>query len=125
MEYTALKASHAGLAYLSIMLFVVRFFLFSSVPKFRSNKILKILPHVIDTVLLVFAVMLCLQIAQYPLTQSWLTAKVIGLVAYIGFGVIAIKRGSWPAFIAALLSFAYILGAAKAHNALSWLVFAG
>ncbi|MFC3678706.1 SirB2 family protein [Bacterioplanoides pacificum] len=123
MEYTALKHSHAGLAYLSGLLFFIRFFLFKVSPGLRSNKLLKILPHVIDTILLVFAVMLCLQIAQYPLTHLWLSAKVVGLLAYIGFGVVAIKRGSWPAFIAAMLSFGYILGAAKAHNALSWLVF--
>lgn len=123
MDYTALKHSHAGLAYLTGLFFVVRFMLFYFAPKFRNNKLFKILPHIIDTLLLVFAVMLCFKIAQYPLADSWLTAKVAGLLAYIGFGVVAIKRGSWPAFVLAMVSYGYILGAAKAHDMLSWGVY--
>lgn len=120
MDYVALKASHVGLAYLSILLFIIRFSLFKFLPSMRSNKLLKILPHIIDTVLIVFAILLCIEISQYPLTDHWLTAKVLGLVAYIGFGMIAIKRGKTWAFVAALVSFAYIFGAAKAHSALSF-----
>src|SRR5690606_42080718 len=74
--------SHAGLAYLSIMLFVIRFGLFYFAPHWRRNKLLKIVPHIIDTLLLVFAIMLCIQISQYPLTHHWLTAKVLALLAY-------------------------------------------
>lgn len=120
MDYTALKASHIGIAYLSILLFIIRFALFKFKPTLRSNIILKVLPHIIDTFLLIFAIWLCVMISQYPLTDHWLTAKVIGLIAYIGFGVIAIKQGKVWAFIAALASFAYIFGAAKAHSALSF-----
>lgn len=120
MDYTALKASHVGLAYLSILLFIIRFGLFKLKPAFKNNIILKILPHIIDTLLLVFAIWLCVMIGQYPLTDHWITAKVLGLVAYIGFGVIAIKKGKTWAFVAALVSFAYIFSAAKAHSALSF-----
>ena len=91
MDYDALKGSHMGLAYLSILLFIIRFSLFKFQPSLRSNKLLKILPHIIDTVLIIFAIMLCIEISQYPLTDHWLTAKVLGLVAYIGFGVVAIN----------------------------------
>ncbi len=122
MDYSALKHSHAGLAYLSIMLFVARFVLFYFAPVWRRNKLLKIVPHIIDTLLLVFAVMLCLQIQQYPFTHAWLTAKVLALLAYIGFGVVAIKRASRPAFAAAVLSFVYMLGVAKYKTVLSWAV---
>jgi len=122
MDYSALKHSHAGLAYLSIMLFVARFVLFYFAPVWRRNKLLKIVPHIIDTLLLVFAIMLCLQIQQYPLTHAWLTAKVIALLAYIAFGVVAIKRASRPAFAAAVLSFVYMLGVAKYKTVLSWTV---
>lgn len=122
MDYSILKHSHAGLAYLSVLLFAARFVLFYFSPVRRRNKLLKILPHVIDTLLLVLAVLLCIQIAQYPLTHAWLTAKVVALLAYIGFGTVAIKRASRPAFIAALLSFAYLLGVAKYKAVLSWAV---
>ena len=121
MDYSALKHSHIGIAYLSILLFIIRFALFKFKPAFKNNKVLKILPHIIDTFLLIFAIWLCVMIGQYPLTDHWLTAKVIGLVGYIGFGTIAIKQGKAWAFVAALVSFAYIFGAAKTHSALSFL----
>ena len=120
MDYSALKHSHIGIAYLSILLFIIRFALFKFKPALKSNKLLKILPHIIDTFLLVFAIWLCTIISQYPLTDHWLTAKVIGLVGYIGFGTVAIKQGKTWAFVAALVSFAYIFGAAKTHSALSF-----
>ncbi|MBA35204.1 MAG: regulator SirB [Oleispira sp.] len=120
MDYSALKHSHVGLAYLSILLFIIRFALFKFKPTLKSNKLLKILPHIIDTFLLIFAIWLCTIISQYPLTDHWLTAKVIGLVGYIAFGVIAIKQGKNWAFVAALVSFAYIFSAAKTHSALSF-----
>ena len=120
MSYEALKHSHSGLAYLTLMLFVLRFVLFYFVPTKRTNKALKILPHIIDTLLLVFAIMLCIRIGQYPFTDAWLTAKVIGLIAYIGFGVVAIRRAHLGAFAAAVLSFAYVLGVAKYKTILSW-----
>ncbi|MDK2778809.1 MAG: SirB2 family protein [Pseudomonadota bacterium] len=121
MDYSILKHSHAGLAYLTILLFVGRFLLFYFYPVWRRNKVIKILPHVLDTLLLVFAILLCIRIAQYPLTDSWLTAKVIGLIAYIGFGSVAIKRASRRAFFAALLSYLYVLGVARTHDVMSWL----
>lgn len=121
MDYSAIKHAHIGIAYLSILLFIIRFALFKFKPAFKSNKLLKILPHVIDTFLLIFAIWLCTIISQYPLTDHWLTAKVIGLVGYIGFGIIAIKQGKTWAFVAALISFAYIFGAAKTHSALSFI----
>lgn len=120
MDYSALKHAHIGIAYLSILLFIIRFALFKFKPAFKSNKLLKILPHIIDTFLLIFAIWLCTIISQYPLTDHWLTAKVIGLVGYIVFGTIAIKQGKTWAFIASLASFAYIFSAAKTHSALSF-----
>lgn len=120
MDYSALKHSHIGLAYLSILLFIIRFALFKFKPAFKSNKVLKILPHIIDTFLLIFAIWLCVMIGQYPLTDHWLTGKVLGLVGYIAFGIIAIKQGKNWAFVAALISFAYIFGAAKSHSPLSF-----
>ncbi|MEJ2743080.1 MAG: SirB2 family protein, partial [Gammaproteobacteria bacterium] len=99
---------------------VIRYTMFRCAPTWRDRKILKILPHILDTALLAFAIALCVTLAQYPGQQAWLTAKVIGLLAYIGFGVIAIRRGHLWAFGLALLSYAYIIGAVFNHSALSW-----
>lgn len=72
------------------------------------------LPHVIDTVLLASAIGLAILIRQYRGVNSWLTAKVVGVVAYIVLGSIALKRGRnrrvrLLAWIAALLAFGYIV----------------
>ena len=58
--------------------------------------------------------------------QPWLLAKILGLVAYIVLGTIALKRGpTMPvrvvAFVGALLAFAYIVGAALLKSPASWL----
>lgn len=120
MDYSAIKHSHMGIAYLSLMFFIIRFALFYFQPKLRSNKLLKILPHVLDTALLAFAIWLCVLIGQYPGTDHWLSAKVVALLAYIGLGVVAIKRGKVWAFLAAIAVFAYIMGVAKTHSPLSF-----
>lgn len=120
MDYSALKHSHAGLAYLTIILFVIRFLLFSVSPKWRANKILKIVPHIIDTLLLVFALMMVFSSA-FGLSHGWLAAKTIGLIVYIGFGVVAIRKANKPAFAGALVTYAYVFGVAKYKTALSFL----
>lgn len=62
---------------------------------------------------------------QYPLQQGWLTAKVIGLLCYIGFGTVALKRGKTKgvrivALLLALASVAYIMSVAITRNPMPW-----
>lgn len=126
MDYLFIKNMHVGMAYLSITLFIFRSVLSVSGSSLLQHKALKIAPHIIDTLLLIFAILLTIILQQYPFVNGWLTAKLIALFAYIIVGTIAIKRGKtavirfW-ASIFAIAIFAYIYGAAKAHNALSWL----
>ncbi|WP_300424287.1 SirB2 family protein [uncultured Thalassolituus sp.] len=119
--YMALKHSHMGFAYLSVILFVLRFALAYYKPALNSNKVLNIVTHGINALLLITAAMLCLQLQQYPFTDGWVTAKFLGLVVYVVLGVIAMKKASLKMFVAALVVFAYLIGTAKAHSALSWL----
>lgn len=121
MDYLALKHAHAGLAYLSALLFVVRFALVWFRSALMTNKAVKIVPHVIDTLLLVMAVMLCISIGQYPLLDGWLTAKLLGLLALIGAGVVAIKKRQPVLAVVTLALYAYMIGVAKTHSVLSWL----
>jgi len=79
---------------------------------------LRVLPHVIDTLLLASGLTLAFLIHQYPFVNSaWLTAKVIGLVVYIALGVM-VFRGAQGRLgralngIAALLVFVYIISVA-------------
>jgi uncharacterized membrane protein SirB2 len=126
MDYLLVKHLHMGMAYLSISLFILRSSLSVTESPLLQHKLVKILPHLIDTFLLFFAILLMITIKQYPFIDTWLTAKLIALLAYIGVGSIAIKRGKtavirlWASIIAVLI-FTYIIGVAKTHHALSWL----
>jgi uncharacterized membrane protein SirB2 len=86
----------------------------------------KILPHVVDTVLLSSAVALAVISQQYPIEQPWLTAKVIGLLAYIGFGMAAFRFGrsrrqTAVFFVLALGAYAYIVSVALTRHPAAWL----
>lgn len=86
-----------------------------------DNKWVRVLPHLIDSILLASAIGLTLIIQQYPIQNGWLSAKTIALVLYILFGTIALKRGKTlrlrqTAFVMALLVVSYIVAVAHAHN---------
>jgi uncharacterized membrane protein SirB2 len=81
----------------------------------------KIVPHFVDTLLLVFALILSFTIHQYPFVDAWLTAKVVGLLLYIGLGLVALKYGKTMnikilAWLLAQGVFAYIVLVAIHHN---------
>ena len=89
-----------------------------------KRPIVRILPHVNDTILLVSAVWAGALINQYPFVNSWLTAKLIGTLVYIALGAIALTYGRTRthravAFIAALAAFAYIMLVAACRNPLA------
>ncbi len=116
-----IKLIHMSTAFISISLFMLRgFWVFRESAKDKermTKKWVKILPHVNDTVLLITAVFLTIGINQYPFTHDWLTAKLIALFFYIGFGMFALKRAKDKNnkvlfFILALLTFSYIVGVA-------------
>lgn len=86
----------------------------------------RVVPHIVDTVFLLSGIAMLVMLSLNPLTQGWLLAKFGGLIAYIVLGVIALRRGHTRqirifAFIAALLAFAYIVGAALSRSPQSWL----
>jgi len=86
-------------------------------------KWVKILPHVIDTLLLVSAISLTIQIQQFPFVENWLTVKVIALIMYILFGIVALRRGRTKVqrvvfFILAMLTFGFMVTVALGHNPL-------
>lgn len=124
--YAAIKHIHLLTVAISLGLFLLRsVWMLLDSPQLQKRWV-KILPHIIDTALLVSALSLCVIIGQYPFAEGWLTAKVLGLVAYIVFGTLALKRGKTKtirvaALVAALISVAYIVGAAIKHSPMSWL----
>ena len=115
--YTATYFVHLTCVTLSISFFLVRGVWMLTDNGLLQHKFTRIAPHVIVTLLLASALTLLFIIQQYPLVNHWLTAKFLGLVAYIVLGTIAIKRGKTKgqrvvALVAALITFAYILSVA-------------
>jgi uncharacterized membrane protein SirB2 len=95
-----------------------------------NRRWIRVLPHLNDTVLLAAALSLVLMSGQYPFVDGWLTAKVLGLTAYIILGSLALRAGSTPkirvvAWLAALVVFGWILSVALTRQPLGFLAAAG
>jgi uncharacterized membrane protein SirB2 len=121
--YLPLRHMHIACAILTVTLFVLRGGLMIADSPWQRNVVLRYLPHAVDTVLLMTALMLTTVIRQFPFSTGWLTMKVLLLVVYIVLGSIALKRGRTrririAAFVAALLTVAFLLTVARAHDPL-------
>lgn len=122
MNYLAIKHLHMTAAGLSILFFVVRAYWSVTGSDKLQHRLVKTLPHVIDTVLLLAGIALAAMIGA---NQPWILAKIVALIAYIGVGTIAIKRGKTArtrgiAALVAVAIFVYIVGVAINHHPLSW-----
>lgn len=123
MPYIALKHLHVSFVALSGLLFLVRGIWMLRASPNLEQRWARIVPHIVDTLLLASAIGLAVVSHQYPGQMPWLTAKVAGLVAYIVLGTIALKRGRTQglrtaAFVGALACFAYIVAVAVTKNPL-------
>ena len=124
MDYLFLKYVHVSCVIASGCGFVLRgVWMLADSPCLRQRWV-RIFPHVVDTGLLGSAIALATISGQYPVAQSWLSAKVIGLVAYILCGTMALKRGRTKSirgvfFVVALLVFAYIVSVALHRSPLA------
>ena len=121
MSYTVLKFIHISSVILSYLLFLTRGIWMIHSSAQLQQRWVKIVPHVIDTVLLTSAITLAVLIQQYPLADAWLTAKVAGLLLYIGLGITAFRFGkTYPikvgAWIMAQIVFFYIVLVALTKN---------
>lgn len=92
-----------------------------------QRRIVKIVPHMIDTLFLLSGIGLILSLKLQILDHPWLMTKLIALVAYILLGTVALKRGKTApvrlgAFLLALGTFAYIVGVALNKSVWSWFV---
>lgn len=115
--YTGLKHLHALTVVITLALFLLRgFWMLLDSPRLQG-KWLSYVPHINDTVLLGAAIAMLWLGGLNPLDQPWLLAKILGLLAYIGLGSVALKRGRSKsirikALIAALGVFGYIVAVA-------------
>ena len=91
-----------------------------------QHRLTRLLPHLVDSTLLLSAITLAVMIGQYPFSAGWVTAKVIGLLAYILLGTLALKRGRTrgvrlAAFAGAILVYAWIVSVALSKNVAGYL----
>lgn len=111
--YAAFKHIHMLSAAISIIGFIVRGGLRIMNSSTLQKKWIRIAPHIIDTFLILSAIGLMFSIQQYPFVNSWLTAKLFGLIAYIFLGVVTMRIAkSQPvriiSYLLAIATFSYI-----------------
>lgn len=93
LDYFTLKTVHMTAAALSIAGFTVRYAWMITGSPLRALRIVKVVPHIVDTVLLVSAVALAMQLGVAPWNAGWLAYKTIALFVYVGLGMVALRYG--------------------------------
>jgi uncharacterized membrane protein SirB2 len=121
--YLLVKYVHVGSVVLSLAGFAARGALMLAGSPLLQARFVRVAPHVVDTVLLASAAWLAWMLQQYPFVHGWLTAKVLGLLAYIVLGSIALRRGRTlavraAAFTGAIVAAGYVVAVALTKNPL-------
>lgn len=126
--YSALKLVHVGCVGVSGLGFLLRY----SMIRRGSNTVrtlgFRAVPHVVDTLLLASGVSLAALAHIDPLSSNWLAAKIIGLIAYIVAGSVALRgppRTRPVAFTIAVAAFVYIVAVALTKQPLGILAGVG
>ncbi len=123
-----LKTIHMTLAALTFASFTLRGVGMLRESPWRRQRWVRVLPHVVDTLLFATGIALMIAIRQYPGTVPWITAKLVAVLVYIGLGMVALrfgrnKRARATAWIAALVVFGHIYAVAVARDPLPLALF--
>lgn len=127
--YQSLLLIHTALAAITIAGFLLRgYWLFSGSSRINT-RVVRIAPHALDTVFLLTGIALVMKLGLALGPNTWLLAKFGGLVVYVGLGLVVFRFGRTLqarllAFVGAIATFAYIVGAALAKSPASWLAAA-
>ncbi len=122
MIYLVTKNLHITLVALSLFFFLIRaIYSVRESPQLERHWA-KILPHLVDTLLLISGIMLMVLLKAWPHQTPWLSAKLIALFFYISIGSMAIKRARTPrgralSTFLAILVFAYMASVAITKTA--------
>lgn len=120
MDYLDWKALHVAMVVASVAGFLLRFGLRLVAPGALKSRVARILPHIVDTLLLASAIVMVF--IAWPGVPGWIRAKIAGLLVYIVAGSFALKRARRPAgiaiaFVVAVAAVAYIVATAYTKNA--------
>ncbi len=127
MGYGLLKLIHVGTVGMTLGLFVLRgIWMIGRSPRLEARWT-RVVPHANDTLLLLAAVGMLFVGGLNPLIHPWLLAKFSGLLAYIGLGSLALRRGKTYRqrilfFFMALAMFGYIAAVALTKQCVPGLV---
>ncbi|MDR7295395.1 putative membrane protein SirB2 [Pelomonas aquatica] len=93
MDYLTLKLVHQTAVALSITGFFIRGAASLAGASWVRSRAARTLPHLVDSVLLLSALMLAWTLRLTPDRAPWLLAKLLGLVVYVALGVVALRPG--------------------------------
>ncbi len=116
-SYQIIKNIHVSCAGLSIAGFVLRSAWVLRGSPSAHYRLTRVVPHFIDATLLLSALGLLYLSGYRPSGSDWLTFKLMGVILYIVFGMIALNAGRTMgqraiAVAATLMVFAYIVAVA-------------
>jgi uncharacterized membrane protein SirB2 len=128
MTYVFLRQLHTILAILAIAGFIVRGYWMLTASERLQQRVVRIAPHVLDTLFLLSGIAMLVAISLNPFLESWLLAKFAGLALYILLGMLALTHGRTLrlraiAFIGALSAFTYVVGVALSKSPVSWIAY--
>ena len=126
MDYLTVKLVHQSAVALSVTGFAVRGAAALAGARWVNGRAAKTLPHLVDSVLLLSALMLAWTLRLTPGGAPWLAAKIAGLLAYIALGVMALRPGRSravraAAWVAALVVVGWIVSVAVTKSPLGFL----
>ena len=119
--YILVKYVHVTAVTLSLTGFFLRGILMMRESPLIGARWIKVLPHVNDTILLAAALSLAFMSEQYTFVAGWVTAKVLGVTAYIILGALALRDASTrkmriACFLAAMAVFGWIVSVALSRQ---------
>ena len=125
--YPQIKWVHIACIIASGALFVVRGLLMQvGRDRIALATPLRWLSYTIDTTLLGAALTLATILPNAMFANGWLATKLLFVTAYVGLGMLAMRRESAPGirrlgFAGAMLTYITIIGIALAHHPLGWI----
>ena len=91
--YELLKQIHIACALLSVSGFALRgYWLMRRDPRL-GHRFTRVLPHLVDTLLLGSAVAMLVVLGISPFALDWLSAKLAALLIYIALGMVTLRFG--------------------------------
>lgn len=119
-----MKHIHLLFVLLTLASFIGKFILTEKQSELLTQKVFKIAPHVISSLLLLSGVILVFQGSWFSANYGWLVVKLIAVAGFIALGILTMRlegQKRWQAFAGAIALFVYICMVAATKNALLFL----